>query len=193
MNTKFIKVSGLAAALLCSVVMAGTAAAQGPGPRRQPGSANPGAQPMHSQMMQGGRAMRGQMGGPEDSLVVIAAKEMGMTQVDLVAALKGGKTIADVAKEKNVAPAKIVDAFVAEKVADRQAMVASGRWTQAQLDTMTAMMKANITLKLSQPFTVQGNGAGTGFVDQNGDGMCDNKPAGQTMPMQRRGPGRSAP
>lgn len=181
MFTKFIRTSGVAAALLCSMVAAEIALAQGPGPR-QP---NPGVRQMQGQMMQGSMMMRGQMGGADESLVAVAAKQLGMTQVDLATALKAGKTIADVAREKSVDPAKIVEAFVAEKMADRQGMVTSGRWTQAQLDTMTAMMKANVLQKLSQPFTVQGNCAG--FVDQNGDGVCDNMPA---MPMPRRGPNR---
>lgn len=181
MNAKWMKLSGMVAALVCSAVMVEVSLAQGPGPR-QPGSPRPMQGPMQGQMM------RGQMGGMEDSLVAVAAREIGVTQADLVAALKAGKTIAAVAKEKSVDPAKIVDAFVVEKMAGRQAMVTSGRWTQAQLDTMTAMMKANLLQKLSQPFTVQGNCAGSGFVDQNNDGVCDNMPANRTMPMQRHGP-----
>ncbi len=191
MNARLIKIGGMTVAVLCSMVMAESALAQGPGPRQQPATPNQNSRPMQGQMTQRGMMMRGQMGGSDESLIVIAAKELGTTQVDLVAALKSGKTIADVASDKNVDLAKITDAFVAAKVADRQAMVTSGRWTQAQLDTMTAMMKANITQKLSQPFTVQGTGAG--FVDQNGDGACDNMPANQTMQMQRRGPGRGTP
>jgi hypothetical protein len=183
MKTNLIKISGLAVALMCSAVMAETALAQGPGPGRSPVAPNQGAQATQGHLMQRGKMMRGQMGGMDESLVAITANVVGMPQADLVAALKSGKTIADVAKEKNVDPAKVVEAFVAEKVADRQAMVASGRWTQAQLDTMTAMMKANITQKLSQPFTVQGTG--TGWVDADGDGKCDN------MPMKRRGPSQN--
>jgi hypothetical protein len=187
MNTKIIKLSGIAAALLCSVVVAEISLAQGPGPNQQPGAPNQNMRPMQGQMMQRGMMKRGQMGGMEDSLVAVAAKEIGVAQADLVAALKTGKTIADVAKEKSVDPAKIVNAFVAEKMADRQMMVTSGRWTQAQLDQMKTMMQANVSLKITQPFTVQGNGAG--WVDANGDGKCDNMPANQTMPMKRRGPG----
>lgn len=183
MNAKHIKLSAIAAAALaCGVLMSEAALAQGPAPR--PPASAPG---------QTGRPMAGQrggmmMGGPEDSLVAIAAKTLGLAQTDLVAALKSGKTIADVAKEKGVDPARIADAFVAERVADRQAMLASGRWTEAHLATMTAMMKANITEKLSQPLAVPGNG--TGFVDANGDGACDSMPNRHTSPMQRRNPGR---
>jgi hypothetical protein len=170
MNTRLVKLSGIAvAAMLSTALMSDAALAQGRGPLQQPAAA------CHAGGRTGGMMMRGQMGGAEDSLVAIAAKELGVTQVDLVALLKAGKTFADVAKDKNVDLAKIVDAFVAEKAADRQTMVANGRWTQAQLETMTAMMKATITQKLSQPFTVQG------------DGTCDGRPA---SPMQRRGPGR---
>jgi D-Tyr-tRNAtyr deacylase len=187
MNTKLIKFSGLAIAMVCSAVMAETALAQGPGPRQSPATPNQGARPMQGQMMQRGMMMRGQMGGMDESLAAISANVLGISQTDLIAALKSGKTIADVAKEKSVDPAKIVNAFVTEKLADRQAMVTSGRWTQAQLDQMKTMMQANVSLKITQPFTVQGNG--TGWVDANGDGKCDNMPADQTQPMRHRGPG----
>ena len=49
-----------------------------------------------------------------------------------------------------------------------------------------------VTAQLSAKFTPRGNGAGTGFVDSDGDGVCDNMPAnGQTGtprgPMSRGG------
>lgn len=187
MNTKHIKLSAIAAAALaCGVLVSEAALAQGPAPRPPVSAPGQAGGPMAGG--RGGMMMRGQMGGPDDSLVAIAAKTLGLAQADLIAALKDGKTIADVANEKGVDPAKIADAFVAEKVADRQAMVASGRWSEAQLATMTAMMKANIAQKLSQPLAVQGNG--TGFVDADGDGVCDSMPNRHNPPMQRRNPGR---
>lgn len=189
MNTKLIRISGIAAVLVSSVIVAEVAAAQGPGPGNQPGSVGPNTPPAQMQPMRR-NTMRGQMGRSDESLVAVAAKVIGVTQTELVTALNSGQTIADVAKVQNVDLTKIVDAYVAEKVADRQAMVTSGRWTQAQLDTMTAMMKANITQKLSQPFQVQG--AGTGWVDANGDGICDSMPSNHNQPMWRRGPSGNA-
>jgi hypothetical protein len=43
-------------------------------------------------------------------------------------------------------------------------------------------MKTNVTAQLSNKWTPRGAGAGTGFMDANGDGVCDhygaNNPGG---------------
>ena len=117
----------------------------------------------------------GRMGGPQQSLVAIAAQVLGMPQATLVAELQSGKTIADVAGDK--APA-IVDAVVQPRADRLAAMVAAGRITQAQADQQLATMRANVTARLSQPWAPQGPGAGEGFVDANGDGVCDSLGAG---------------
>jgi hypothetical protein len=53
--------------------------------------------------------------------------------------------------------------------------VKDGKITQAQADQYIATMKANITARLSAPraSTPRGNGNGQGFIDANGDGICD--------------------
>jgi hypothetical protein len=117
------------------------------------------------------------MGGPDDSLVAVAAKTLGLTQTDLVTALQGGKTIAAVAKDKGVALDKIMDAFVAERQDAFKAAIASGRMTQAQVDSMISLMKTNVLARLNQPFTPRG----PGFVDANKDGVCDNCGTGRMV------------
>ena len=112
-------------------------------------------------------------GGPQRSLVAIAAQVLKMEQTELVAALNGGKTIADVAKEKGVALDKIVDAALAERADFLKTAVSAKRFTQAQADTMLAQMRTQITAQLSAPFNPRGYGMGTGFVDANNDGLCD--------------------
>jgi hypothetical protein len=118
--------------------------------------------------------MRGQMGGPQQSLVAVAANTLGMPQADLIAQLQGGKTIAQVAGEKNVALDTIVNAFVATRQARMAQAVAAERMTQAQIDAMLATMRANVTARLSQAWSPQGPGMGAGYTDANGDGVCDN-------------------
>jgi len=125
----------------------------------------------------------GGWGGPDESLVAVAAKTLGMTQADLITALQGGKTIATVAKDKGIALDKIVDAFVAERQDALKASVTSGRLTQAQADSMVSLMKANVQARLSQTFTPRG----TGFVDANKDGVCDNCAGGRGMGAGRTG------
>jgi hypothetical protein len=113
------------------------------------------------------------MGGPQQSLVAVAADTLGLTQADLVTELRSGKTIAQVAADKQVALDTIVDAFVATRAEQLDAAVAAGRITQAQVDAQLATVRSNVTARLSQPWSPQGNGSGAGFVDQDGDGVCD--------------------
>jgi len=141
------------------------------------------------------QGMPGQMGGPHQSLVAVAAGTLGMTQADLVAQLQGGKTIAQVAAERNVALTTIVHAFMATRQARMADAVAAGRMTQAQADAMLATMRANVTARLSQPWSPQGPGLGAGFVDQNGDGVCDYAGSGRMGGRMGGGPmrGRATP
>ena len=125
-------------------------------------------------------------GGRQNSLVASAAQTLGMTQADLVSAMQSGKTIADVAKAKGIALDKIVDAFLTARQAMLKTAVAGGRLTQAQADSMIGIMKANVLARLSAPFTPRG----TGFMDADNDGLCDNcrMMGGQRM-GQQNGPG----
>ena len=147
-------------AILVAALPAGAAFAQGPSGQNQPLGLG-----------------RGNWGGPDNSLVAVAAKVLGMEQTALVAELNAGKTIADVAAAKSVALDKIVAAFVQPHIDWLNQAVKDSKITQAQADQSIAAMKANITAKLSAPHASapRGNGrqAGQGFVDANGDGVCD--------------------
>ena len=165
-------------AILVAALPAGAASAQGPSGQNPPLGLG-----------------RGNWGGPDNSLVAVAAKVLGMDQTALVAELNTGKTIADVATAKGVALDKIVTAFVQPHIDWLNQAVADGKITQAQADQSIATMKANITVKLSASFTPRGNGNGQGFVDADGDGVCD--VGGQTPQsgqmqrgLQGRGMGR---
>ncbi len=155
-------------AILAAAVPIGSAFAQGPAGTLPP--------------MAGGR---GNWGGPQNSLVAVAAKTIGLEQTALVAELNTGKSIAAVAAAHNVALSKIVDAFVAPHIERWTQLVTAGSITQAQADTYIATMKANITAQLNAPFTPKGMGNGTGFVDADGDGLCD--VGGQQPQMMQRG------
>ncbi len=138
------------------------------------------------------------LGGPQNSLVSIAAQTLGMDRTALVAELNAGKTIADVAKAKNVDVSKIVDAMVTNRTTLLKAAVDAKRITQAQMDAELAQLKTNITNQINSKFTPRGHGMGAGrgmggngpgFVDANKDGICDNRganhPAG--TPLGRGG------
>lgn len=179
MNSKWTKFCMVAVALLASLMfVASTVSAQGPG--------------NGPQVSGRGRGMRGGMGyglgGPDVSLVAIAAKTLGIDQAMLVSTLNSGKTIADVAKDKGVALDKIVDTVVADRAERLKNAVVAGRMTQAQADAWLAQVKANVTAQLSAKFTPRGNGQGMGFADADNDGMCDNCGMGQgNMPRGPRG------
>ncbi len=158
MNTKKLLTIVGVLAILIAALPAGVAFAQGPSDQNPPLGLG-----------------RGNWGGPDNSLVAVAAKVLGMEQTALVAELNAGKTIAEVAQAKGVALDQIVTAFVQPHVDWLNQAVKDGKITQAQADQYIATMKANVTAKLSAPFTPRGNGngMGTGFVDANGDGVCD--------------------
>jgi hypothetical protein len=173
-------VAGIALAIVAAIAIAPAVLAQGPAGGYGPGMNR--AQMMDGTPgpgmgMRGGmgpmQGRRGGMGGPQQSLVAVAADTLGMTQADLIAQLQGGKTITQIAAEKKVALDTIVNAFIAPRKAYLEALIANGQLTQAQMDTMLATMKANVTARLNQPGTAQGGGPGSGFVDEDGDGVCD--------------------
>ncbi len=115
-------------------------------------------------------------GGPAGSLITVAAEQLSMTPAELLAELQAGQTIAQVAGEKGVAVETIVEAFVALRAERLAELVTNGQLTQEQADAMLAAMRANVTARLSEPWSAggPGRGRGPGFTDADGDGVCDN-------------------
>jgi hypothetical protein len=73
-----------------------------------------------------------------------AAQALGMTADELRTALQGGKSLADVAKEKGIDVSKVVDALVAQLKAHLDQEVAEGEHTQAEADQRLADAKTRI-------------------------------------------------
>jgi hypothetical protein len=117
----------------------------------------------------------GRWGGPETSLVAVAAETLGLTRTELVAELQSGKTIAEVAAEHEVAVETIVDTFLAPRTERSAELVANGQLTQEQADTILATMRANVTARISAEWSPRGpgQGYGLGYTDADGDGVCD--------------------
>lgn len=84
-------------------------------------------------------------GGIGRLAMATTAKALGVSEEDLGAALRDGKTVAAVAKERNVEIATVVDALVAEASDRAEEAVPSGRLSQAQADEMTGKLKERIT------------------------------------------------
>lgn len=106
----------------------------------------------------GGGMMGGRWGGPENSLIAIAAEKLGLTQAELMTELQAGKTLAQVASEHNVTLDSIIEAFLAPRVERLNELVANGQLTQEQADTMLATMRANAATHATQPWSPQGPG-----------------------------------
>ena len=64
----------------------------------------------------------------------VAAEALGMTTADLKSELEAGKSIAQVAEAKGIAPQTVIDALVADAKEVLAKAVAEGRITQAQAD-----------------------------------------------------------
>jgi uncharacterized protein (DUF433 family) len=91
-----------------------------------------------------------------------AAKAIGVSTDDLLAQLKGGKTIADVAKAKGVSAQKVIDAMVAAAKTEFDAQVKAGRLTAEQAARIEANLKSMITDQVNGTFTRPGGAKGLG-------------------------------
>lgn len=63
----------------------------------------------------GGARVEKRMGGPRE-LIALAAETLGITPAELVAELKAGKSVADVASERDVPVQDVIDALVDDVV-----------------------------------------------------------------------------
>ena len=121
----------------------------------------------------GGRGFGANGIGVQNSLVAIAAKDLNVSVTDLVAQLQGGKSIADVAKEKSVSTDTIVNDFVAAHQTQLKSAVDAKQLTQTEADAMLALAKAHAQAQLTRQFTAQ---------------AFASRPFGmQNMPMMRGG------
>lgn len=117
----------------------------------------------------GGRGGPGGRGGQGMQLPA-AAKALGLSEADLQTALKGGKSLADVAKDKGVSEQTVIDAMVAA-AKDRIATdVKDGHLTQDQADKRIAEMPARIKDAVEHAGGMRGPGGhgGPGHNDGNG-------------------------
>jgi hypothetical protein len=186
---KWIIISGIAGIVVGGLLMAAVlivprALAQGPAYGFGPGSGFNGGPGFGSRFQGGfgpgfgrgmgrgfgpGFAMGPRLGGPENSLIAVAAEQLGMTPQELLTELQSGKTMADVAAEKDVALETIVEAFITPRTERLQELVDNGQLTQEQADAQIELMRANVTARLNEAWSTRG----PGYIDKDGDGVCD--------------------
>jgi len=94
-----------------------------------------------------------------------AAAKLGMTVQDLMTELRSGKTLADVAKEKNVSADDLKAAIITAISTQIDQAVTNGKLTQAQADQLKSNLNSQIDLNKSWPNGggFKGFGRGRGF------------------------------
>jgi hypothetical protein len=105
-------------------------------------------------------------GGPHETVTdtSVAATAIGIKEADLITALKGGQTLADVAKANNVDVQVVIDALIKDKQDELAAEVKAGTLTQAQADAEAATITQRATDQVNGTF--QGGGPGQGGGDR---------------------------
>jgi Zn-dependent alcohol dehydrogenase len=91
----------------------------------------------------GGPGFRHHRGGPHH--LDAAASYLGMTEANLRTALEGGKTLAQVARDRGKSVDGLVTALVNDERTELQAAVRAGRLTDAQRDAIVSGLEARIT------------------------------------------------
>ena len=94
-----------------------------------------------------GGAQRTGWPGP---LVTKIADILNMKVEDLVAARQAGKSFVDIAKEKGVSEAELLDALMAQVKANVDSLVASGRMTRSQADQVLANVRTNLKAAITR-------------------------------------------
>ena len=84
---------------------------------------------------------RGEHRGGFGAHLSVAATYLGVTEATLRTSLEGGKTLADVAKEKGKSASGLVDALVADETKELDAAVTAGKLTKAQRDALVTNAK----------------------------------------------------
>jgi len=128
--------------------------------------------PMAGMGGRGGRGGMGGMGGGGGMGITqshdAAAKALGMTSDELYAAVQGGKSLADIAKDQKVSVDSLVKAMVADAEADLAAAVKAGTLTPAQADTMKSSLTERITDQVNGVRAGRGPGRGAGYAPSTG-------------------------
>jgi hypothetical protein len=182
MSRKWMVLGAVVLVVLALLVGAGAALAQGPAGQTAGTAGYCGGF---------GAAMR--WGGNNGSLVSALAGLLGVSPTEIAAQVREGKSLLDIASEKGVSTDQLVNAVLAVRAERLDEAVAAGRITREQADLMLDNMRQNITSRLESGTlagpcvggTDGGNaagrqgrrggrmGAGAGFVDADGDGVCD--------------------
>ena len=105
------------------------------------------------------------------SPIADAAKVLGMTEAELKTELEAGKSIADVAKAKNIDLDTVIAKLTAAFKAHLDEEVASGKHTQAEADAKLAEFSTRVTTMVNAPgLPMRGGKGGHGPGGKGGHG-----------------------
>ncbi|MBU0495817.1 MAG: hypothetical protein KKA73_24895 [Chloroflexi bacterium] len=96
----------------------------------------------------------------------VMAKALGITQTELMTAMRDGKTITELAQEKGVSTDTLVNAIVAAEKERLDQAVTDGRLTQAQADALL-----NVTRVMAPSYLEGADKVGGKFGGRGGPGM----------------------
>lgn len=126
-----------------------------------------------------------QWGGYLDSATLNrVATVLGITPAELTTQLQSGKTLAQVAKDKNVTNDKVAEAILAPHKDQLALRVKYGYITQAQADLSLTTAKQQAEVTLNQTFNAPGVTGGTntpGFSTDDMINYCNNMMGGTGM------------
>ena len=163
-KTRWLSGTAVAGALLLGATLATGASAQTAPTPRAPGA---GLCPGYGMMGGFGPAAAtsaGTYGAVHDAI----ANALGITPRELWDARAAGRTVAELAGEKNIALQTVVDAAVAARSAQLDAAVQAGTLSQAQADALSQLTRSRIQAQLQ---TAGGFGFGYGPGMMGGRGM----------------------
>lgn len=109
--------------------------------------------------------------GPDEAVTEL----LGMTAEEIQALRESGKSLVQIAAEKNVTEESLINAILADRQASLQAMVTAGNTTQAQADLMLEQMKERIKLAVNRTTVGPPDWAGTKGNGQKGAGMMQQR------------------
>ncbi|MEO8612506.1 MAG: hypothetical protein ABI690_31710 [Chloroflexota bacterium] len=133
--------------------------------------------------------------GANANVMSVVAQSLGIDETELQTELQSGKTISQIAADKNVSTDTIVAAVVAAQKEKLDAAVTAGTLTQTQADTRLAQFQTLAQNLLDQTMTGRGpgmGGQGNGFGGR-GQGGQGNGFGGRGHGGQGNGGGAPAP
>ena len=102
------------------------------------------------------------------------AEALGMTVDELQAARAGGKSVADLAKEKGIKLGDLTDKMITERKSQLEQLVKDGKITQEQMDTMLNNMKTMMEQAIERDTIGPMNGRGGRMGNGHGGNWSGN-------------------